>query len=792
MEGRGAGDSASGSLALCRRQQVNVLKYLLRMCITEEVNQFKQDPMLQNLEKFPFLDFVNKVWIRSFPWIQEDSKTFWDNINELLAIRKSLQPASAYRDDSKVEKLYERLINITVILFKNTLRPYEDRKHDKAEKERDEAAYNEWKNSFQDTGLPTVSIQTNKQKQDSHSFRLKILTSRRTETSGKAYEVYVIESNYKGRFGRMEHRFSAFLLLHECLSKNFKISLPTPPSKHRFSKHTSDFIETRRRDLEAYLKALCDIPEIRDSGEINAFLLAGEATHLTQEEKIIQEEEQRNLAYANATLKELLENVKSLLSTEEGIARLYKLYPTLKEMPNFSHLPADYANILRLTKTITAYSLYFRFHCEDECEQNIQKAKLLYRLTPFTAIKGILAITNPVNFLQDLANIFLTKPLNTKNLAQLMVSETASQNPEYNDNARKARISVINSPAVCQKIFNVINNNEALHSCFKSGNPNTQQSDSRSSKDNYIRNILSYEGIQPNISDRVIDEIMETPSKLSATRQLIEIELRHSDIRKIVEFCGNDKIIQILKNLTSLFFKPLAEAYQSADMNALLSLGKKSIAKILSVAENRSQSSSAAFAAYRDIVDEIEKPLFEFAHQIIQNDSGTLEETINWFLALLDKIRKDRNDPYCIDFDDLTAGLYPSEIEALERDLNELDHSVFMKLHLREIKVKALKEYHQQENPSDGEISLTELLASPGQSDGIDLGEHLGVSGFISDEDLEDLSISEFESGSKSWNSVPKLHALSLLAPKFKALVQDVLFSRYEDFLVSHQNDPAS
>ena len=59
--------------------------------------------------------------------------------------------------------------------------------------------------------------------------------------------------------------------------------------------------------------------------------------------------------------------------------------------------------------------------------QNIQKAKLLYRLTPFTAIKGILAITNPVNFLQDLANIFLTKPLNTKNLAQLMVSETASQ-----------------------------------------------------------------------------------------------------------------------------------------------------------------------------------------------------------------------------------------------------------------------------------------------------------------------------------------------------------------------------
>ena len=51
----------------------------------------------------------------------------------------------------------------------------------------------------------------------------------------------------------------------------------------------------------------------------------------------------------------------------------------------------------------------------------------MYNLTPFTAIKGILSVTNPVSLIQDFANIFFAKPLNTKNLAQIMIREGVSQ-----------------------------------------------------------------------------------------------------------------------------------------------------------------------------------------------------------------------------------------------------------------------------------------------------------------------------------------------------------------------------
>jgi len=51
----------------------------------------------------------------------------------------------------------------------------------------------------------------------------------------------------------------------------------------------------------------------------------------------------------------------------------------------------------------------------------------MYTLTPFTAVRGILSVTNPVNLLQDLTNIFLAKPLGAKSLAQRMILEGASQ-----------------------------------------------------------------------------------------------------------------------------------------------------------------------------------------------------------------------------------------------------------------------------------------------------------------------------------------------------------------------------
>lgn len=220
-------------------------------------------------------------------------------------------------------------------------------------------------------------------------------------------------------------------------------------------------------------------------------------------------------------------------------------------------------------------------------------------------------------------------------------------------------------------------------------------------------------------------------------------------------------------------------------MGSLLSIIKKSISKILTIAENRAQSSSSAFAAYRDVVDEMERPLFNFVHQIIQNDNGPLEETTKWFLALVDKIRKDRDDPYYINFNLLTKDLYPYEIENFYKELDELDSIHFRKQYLRKLREEALSEYY-----GNTDFSISDVLNTQNQSDGVDLGHRLGVSGFISDGDLEELSAVVPSSGAFSLrtdslknSNYPELHVLKSLAPKFAKQIDSILFSKWEEFI---------
>ena len=69
------------------------------------------------------------------------------------------------------------------------------------------------------------------------------------------------------------------------------------------------------------MKELCSIPEILHSDEIHEFLFFN-IEELSDEEKAEIEEKQRNLAYAESNLLELLQCSKDLLSTKEGLGKL--------------------------------------------------------------------------------------------------------------------------------------------------------------------------------------------------------------------------------------------------------------------------------------------------------------------------------------------------------------------------------------------------------------------------------------------------------------------------------------
>lgn len=205
--------TSGASVELNRRQQINVLKYLLKACISQELKDVKHSPSFIHLEKYPFTDFAAKVWFRTFPWTKDDGNSFWNGIEDLIQLLNTYNTTAAKRIDSRLDNFVDRMTLTLVVLFKNMLRPSFDLEESKMEDSKDITDYNVWKADHAHLFKKeeeTMEI-TNEQ------FSLKILASRKQEEtdSGKEFEGYVIETNHNGKAGRVVQRFSHFLILHQ-------------------------------------------------------------------------------------------------------------------------------------------------------------------------------------------------------------------------------------------------------------------------------------------------------------------------------------------------------------------------------------------------------------------------------------------------------------------------------------------------------------------------------------------------------------------------------------------------
>ena len=219
--------------------------------------------------------------------------------------------------------------------------------------------------------------------------------------------------------------------------------------------------------------------------------------------------------------------------------------------------------------------------------------------------------------------------------------------------------------------------------------------------------------------------------------------------------------------MTSIFFQPLIQTYATANISNLLSVVKDACSQILAVAEDKCASPSASVGAYRAILDSLEQPVFAFCHDTFSKDDGTMESTINWLLSLVDLVRKDRETKYTLRMHSVLAQVNPQEQIELEDDLRKLDDIHFRKQFSREVRTKAAKE--------GSEITLDQVLKGSTSSStpgALNIGDDLGLNGYISDEDLDDIST---EKPSRVTGEY-KLPVLVSLVPCFIQYVRSVLF----------------
>jgi hypothetical protein len=188
--------SVGDQFALSRREEINLLRWLLERSITLECDHLKKAPSLRHLERFPFVCFAVEVWMKSFPWIQSDREAFWEGAENLMDILSQLETSAAQRDAASLDQLCQRLVKLLTVVFKNILRPYISEEENQKESERDRSVYESWKeseavslvHSVHSIMIPNTRANTTR-KSESEGFSIRILTSRESEVSGKPFIV---------------------------------------------------------------------------------------------------------------------------------------------------------------------------------------------------------------------------------------------------------------------------------------------------------------------------------------------------------------------------------------------------------------------------------------------------------------------------------------------------------------------------------------------------------------------------------------------------------------------------
>jgi hypothetical protein len=219
-----------------------------------------------------------------------------------------------------------------------------------------------------------------------------------------------------------------------------------------------------------------------------------------------------------------------------------------------------------------------------------------------------------------------------------------------------------------------------------------------------------------------------------------------------------------MKELIGIFMQSLFELYQTADLGELVRIAQDSLGTLIQIAENRSGSPAQVISAYLNLIESIQAPVFNFVHQITVNDNGAIQRSVQWFLSALEFTKKKQSNQYSINVPDLFQGYSEETREALTQEFQLLDEYYWEK-RLRRVKTKYFLQKFAAENPTSG---VSSFIHPSGSSDA-ELLKNFQLDGYISDDDLEDLSADSVVLPENYFPAInfPNLPILTNIIPEF-------------------------
>ncbi|GAA5852283.1 hypothetical protein JCM9279_002489 [Rhodotorula babjevae] len=440
--------------------------------------------------------------------------------------------------------------------------------------------------------------------------------------------------------------------------------------------------ERNRLTLRAYLRSLLTNPTLASADAFRSFLLESPISLSPSEEHdiVIREEMDRireqEMKSFRAEVEERVEELEGYLRTfrEELVKHdgLSRVFATIRNTEKAQDLPVEYRKVMEWARISLASTIYQLFLGSDNSSSVFSQMKRMHGIMPYFMLRGILRISNPVAMIRAVLDLFLARPFGSTSLLQKMF--TSGLDTEVRDLRADAELvarkigddrlttkvrQYVDAPKDEQDAFRLdasAENIDLMTVILRS--PSAPRVDARTMQ--YLARCAvrydEYKRWRSTLADPDDDEGPDNDEAwlyedLHVYRRLIT---KARDKEQLIELIFEGSTSEVLKDIVTIFYEPLAKVYKAANIADSLSDLQAFIDDLIKTVEFAEQANltepQRTVQLFVDLVARHEERFYHFVHQVHSKGEGLFDNLMSWIELFINFVRDGLPSPVSLDF----------------------------------------------------------------------------------------------------------------------------------------------
>ncbi|KAJ1032692.1 hypothetical protein NDA16_000714 [Ustilago loliicola] len=430
--------------------------------------------------------------------------------------------------------------------------------------------------------------------------------------------------------------------------------------------------EKNRLTLRAYLRSLLGSPAVAESAVLMDFLTA-EPTTLTRAEEEdaairegldhVREEEHRRFSDEAAKraqeLQQHLKEFKKDLVQHDGLSRIFA---TIKTTPRIEDLPEKYKALLKWARISLASTIFQIFMGSDNSSEIFTQMKRMHGMMPYFMLRGILRISNPMAMVRGVLDIFLAQPFGQRSLLQRMFSSSLQDEVRELDEVCAAISAKVDDPVICEKVRLFVYAPSEIQALYRQ--------DAEEERLDLLTTILRSQEA-PALGRAQIHRVVKASQAYEVYKEyrrglknpdledegpqdddawlyedlhvLIKMLTRKRDKEQLISLIFEGVTAELLKDMVTIFYSPLAQVYKLANIADSLSDLQAFITDLIKTVEANEELSytdpTRTVQVFVDLVERHEGRFYNFVHQVHSKGSGLFDGLMHWIELFINFVR---------------------------------------------------------------------------------------------------------------------------------------------------------